>query len=474
MYSVYSDGELLYSPDSTILGYSFSTAVVTYEINKAGSFEFTMASTNPSYGKMSKLKSIITIEDDDEEIWRGRVLDDEKDFYNVKKTFCEGEFAFFNDVVYPPYDYSTTTTTLQQFFNDLIKYYNQNASSYRSIQPGILDVAPPETSINWKSEDYSDIMTELSKLSSSFGGYYHLRRQNGISYLDYLSELSDVSEQEIVFGENLIDLTEYIDATDVYTYMIPLGKRDENGTRLNITSVNNGQNYIFSSIGEQTFGKITKVVSWDEVDDPTTLKNNADSLLSSVIEMATTIEIRAVDLKFLGVDVDRLKVGEFVHVVSEPHGIDSNFLCSKISLDLLEPEQSEYTFGLVFDALTDIQVLDAKKADDAYKVSIETSNAFNSFSGDAQNNYATIAALNALRSEVNSALDKIENFDPGKYATKDDLENYLTPEEARDMFVTRSLLNDYLTVDDAREQYTSVSDFEELKARVDQLEEGET
>jgi len=38
---------------------------------------------------IKKLKSIITIYQDNEEIWRGRVLNDKLDFYNRKQVECE-------------------------------------------------------------------------------------------------------------------------------------------------------------------------------------------------------------------------------------------------------------------------------------------------------------------------------------------------------------------------------------------------
>ena len=59
MYAIYADDDLVYSPGAaSSLGYSASTAKITTEINKAGSLEFTIPPTNPSYSKMSKLKMV--------------------------------------------------------------------------------------------------------------------------------------------------------------------------------------------------------------------------------------------------------------------------------------------------------------------------------------------------------------------------------------------------------------------------------
>ena len=94
MYAIYSDGDLLYAPNMTNLGYICTSPKLTMELNKAGSLEFTLPATNPSYNAYSKLKSIISVEENGNSIWRGRVLDDTKDIYLNKDVMCEGELAF--------------------------------------------------------------------------------------------------------------------------------------------------------------------------------------------------------------------------------------------------------------------------------------------------------------------------------------------------------------------------------------------
>ena len=428
MYAIYSDDNLIYSPGSaSSLGYSLSSPKLTTEINKAGSLEFTIPSTNPNYGKLAKLKSIIRIEQDGTEIWRGRVLNDEKDFYNNKTVFCEGELAFLNDAVVPPYDYSSGIT-LRNYFTTMLSYYTNNCSEYRMIRAGNVTAADPNVTITAKAEDYSDVMTELSiNLAGSMGGYFQLRRSGDVGYLDYLDSLDHISDQKIVFGRNLLDLTEYVDASEVYTYIIPLGKKNDSGVRVDISSVNGGVNYLASSVGEQTFGRITKAVAWDDVTDPSTLKTLGQNLLDEVIQMATSIEISALDLQLLGVDVSRLQIGEFVPVSSPPHGIDANFLCSKIVLDLQEPERSQYTFGLVFSALTDKQVADAKQSENAYQTAKDTSNAYNSLRTEVYENYVSSSRFEAFQSEVEEQFAAIGEITP---------ENYLTTEEAERTYAT--------------------------------------
>lgn len=346
MFTILSDGNTMYAPTLIESGYVVTSPKLTKEVNKAGSLEFTLPATNPAYSSYSKMKSLLTVEEDETEIWRGRVSSDERDFYSNKTIFAEGELTFLNDVPYPPYDLSGGGITIQQYLRNLLTYYNNNCSSFRKIQLGNVSGATSSQLVTAKSEEWCNILTEISNnVIDVFGGYVVTRRSNDTTYLDYYNNQSNLSLQEIKFGENLLDLTENIDASEVYTQIIPLGKSDQNGNRVDITSVNNGSNALRSTTGENLFGIITKVVTFDDVEDPSELKSLGQAQLDKAISEATVISISAADLHRLGVDTDAIDVGQYVRVVSPPHEIDDHYLCTKIEIDMANPGNSQYTFG---------------------------------------------------------------------------------------------------------------------------------
>lgn len=65
------------------------------EVNKTGSFTFTIYPVHPYYDRLQKLKSIILVYQNDRPIFRGRILNTEKGFKNQKQVTCEGQLAFF-------------------------------------------------------------------------------------------------------------------------------------------------------------------------------------------------------------------------------------------------------------------------------------------------------------------------------------------------------------------------------------------
>lgn len=436
MYAIYADNELLYAPDMANLGYIVTDAQLTTEINKAGSLEFTIPVTNPNYNAYSKLKSIIRLEQDGTEIWRGRVLDDTKDTDLNKDVMCEGELAFLNDMNVRKYDYSSGISVVD-YFNWVMNYYG-GASSYRSIKAG--NVTVPNTTLKIKMDEATNTcLNELSSnLVGAIGGYLRLRRSNDQSYLDYIDAYSQTSNQVIEFGSNILSIEEYIDASDVYTVIIPFGKQDDNGNRVNITSVNNGSDFIESSQGASLFGRIDRSVVWDDVTDPNVLKQQAQSVLNSAIEMATTITISAVDLHLIDVNTDAIQLGDWVRVISPPHGIDSDFLCSKVVINLQNPDQSQYTFGLAFDALTDKQVATNKQTRKSYDLAVSTADNYNTLKNETYQNYVSKAEFN---SQIGQLQDKIDDI------VAPDLSGYLKKDTADSLYAAKTdldVINDKL------------------------------
>lgn len=367
MFSVYADDKLFYSPRLLDERYAITEPQATLELNKAGSFTFNLPSINPMYSSLKKLKTIITIREDDEVLWKGRVLNDAKDFYNTKAVTCEGELAFLNDIQYEPHDYSKKGIKMGEYFKKLIEHYASECSEERMIKLGNVRGAFTDVLIYPKTTDYTNVWNLISgnligastgKVGkdevdlSDYDRYLYIRREKGVSYIDFVDDIGKASSQIIEFGKNLLDLSEYVDASNVYTQIIPLGKADSKGNRVDIKLVNGGKNYLQSDSAIALFGKIQKSVIWEDVTNRNTLKANGQRMLNKAVEMAIKITIRAFDLHRINVNTDKIDFGDKVHVVSLPHEISSDFLCSKIAYTLDNLENTEYTFGLDFETMS--------------------------------------------------------------------------------------------------------------------------
>lgn len=518
MYTMKCDGEDFYSPFAASEGYGVISPKINYELNKAGSLEFTLPPDNVMYDFMKKLKSIITVYKDGEEIFRGRVLHDDKDFYRRKHVYCEGELSLLNDSVIRPYTFSGSVADL---FRKYIEEHNNQVEVEKQFTVGIVDFVdtdveeqyetyvfvalsakPSDWDTNYGSyflkEDnaYYEIVansapefeagvyyrkdtetqtrltttekenTEFSKtldeimtqLVAEFGGYLRIRHEDGTRYIDYVSDYGKNSGQIISCGVNMLDLSEYITAENLVTCLIPLGSSSD-GERVTIASVNNGVDYICNETAIRLFGKIWAVQEWDDISNPEKLKIKAEEYLQNNISMNVSITVTAVDLNLVDVDVERLKLGDSVRVVSEPHELDSYFVCSKVTLDLLEADKSSYTLGYSFSALTDQQVSERIALARKFAIyknfvdSVKTTADKALSTANSARSYASGSA-SALKKNIATLIASDEKLQAGISAkvSQEDLKNALAN------YALASSLADYLTVTAAAELYATDAD----------------
>ncbi len=203
--------------------------------------------------------------------------------------------------------------------------------------------------------------TIMDKLVDSNGGYLRVRKQGNTRYLDYLESYGRTSGQVIRFGENILDLTEHISAADVITVLIPLGKAEEaedgeKGRRLTIESVNGGKDYLEDPEAVALYGRIVGTQTWDDVTVAANLKAKGQEYLANARNLSATMELTAIDLHLVDVDIDRIKLGDMIRVVSPPHKLDKYMMVSKREYNLVDPREDKIVLGDTMAALTEKQV----------------------------------------------------------------------------------------------------------------------
>lgn len=338
---------------------------ITEEINRVPALKFQIPAENVNYSKIEKLKSEIYVSDENE-IFRGRCMSEETDFYNNKTVECEGVLAYLLDTKYPPYVH---TGSVAEFVKTLLDYHNSRVSEKQRIYLGNITVTDPNNYIRRESEDYSEIYNIIQqKLIEKLGGWLRIRRVNGKNYLDYLADYIE-SGQTARFGENILDLTRNAKAETIKTVIIPLGaKNEETEKRVDITSVNNGVNYVKNNALISAYGWIEDVVTWDDVTEPANLLKKAQEYLEECQNMEITIEMSMVDGKAYGLDVSRIVPGMTVAVESEPHHLHDVFLCSSKTTNLLNPSQDKVVLGNRFETFTETINREQKEAEEKIEV----------------------------------------------------------------------------------------------------------
>lgn len=338
MYTIYADDTLLYSPGDEEL--SVLSPVLETQCNAAGTLTFVLLPEHPLYSALHKMRTRIDVRQDDEIIWRGRVLETESDFYRQKTVTCEGELTYLVDSVLHPYKLADYDGTAAGLFRLYLTRHNEAVSEAQQFQIGNVDI---ETLSSVENTGYGNTWDEISdNLIDIHGGFLRVRYDGETRYLDWTKESGTSCGQVIRFGENLLDLSKYVSASEVVTCLIPYA--GQSGSQITIKSVNDGKDYIEDAAGIALYGRIWGVTEFD-TKDASTLLEMAKENLHKRLKETITITISAVDLHLLDVNAESFRVGDKVRVVSPPHGIDAEYTCTAISLDLVNPDQSEYTFG---------------------------------------------------------------------------------------------------------------------------------
>lgn len=353
MYRVYCDGLPIYN--DKLEGLKIFSPSLDLELNKTGSFSFTLYPDHPYYGSIQKLKSIITVYQEDYLLFRGRVLDDEIGFYNERKVTCEGELAFLLDSIKRPYDF---TGSVAEYLALLLDSHNAQVDETKRFTLGNVTVTDPNDYIVRSNIDYTDTWKEMNdKLLTLLGGFLSVRHADGVAYLDYLADFALLSPQKIEFGKNLLDQKRIIKGADVATVVIPLGAKlkDAEGKdtdkRLTIETVNGGADFIVDAAAISQYGTIVKTVIFDDVTIAENLKAKGQAYLSSLVKLPESIELTAADLATVSTSFSSFHLGTYVDVVSKPHGLNQKFLVRKLSINLLDPAANKLTLGGVFEGL---------------------------------------------------------------------------------------------------------------------------
>ena len=366
MFTFFKDKEEIYNPVAAdtlpVIDPSLSV-----ELNKAGSASFTLPPKHPFYNNLPKLASWITIQDQNSILWRGRVLDSTDDNKKNRNFIAEGQLAILNDSIIRPYSY---TGTVRNYLAFLINQHNeQQTDPHKKITLGTVNVTSPEGStIKRKSTQYASAWNEInSNLIGPLGGYLiPSYNSDGSLSVSYRETPGDLGSQDIRFGENIVDFSRFVTATDVFTVLIPTGKTESETTSdtttsrsngvLTIESVNGGLDYIRNDGAVRLFGgEIWREHNWSYISSASELKAAGLKYLADNISAAITINIDAIDLHLLNVNVQAIKLGSLHNVIANEYDVNDQYYCSKIEYHFNNPGQNRYTFGTLQQTLTELQ-----------------------------------------------------------------------------------------------------------------------
>ena len=355
MYKIKLDGKILYYPGDR------EAAVINPELDLqtgyAGKLTLKVPALNPLYNDIHNRKSMISVYRDKTEIFYGEVRTREKDRFKNQPIKATGALSFLADTILPQQEWHDMSP--REMLDAWLQLHNNQVEDRKKIYIGVVTIHDSNDSLYRITDRENTLEAIREKLVDRLGGYLRLRHEEDKLYLDWINiqEYGKYCEQPIQFGENLLDYSETMTADDVITALIPLGaaieqETDENASEferleknVDITSVNDGKDYIYSKEAVESFGWVWKTEKWDDVATPANLLKKATEYLTTQQYENLVISLTAVDLSLFGQDYDSFDIGDRVLCNAIPYGMKKVLPVMEMKIPLQQPDQAQLTLG---------------------------------------------------------------------------------------------------------------------------------
>lgn len=429
--------------------YKLMSGSIVKGINTIDSFSFTVLPDNPGFGNLKDFTTLVTVYNTRRKRYefQGRVLCTSTQMNAngliTQEATCESLFGFLCDSIQPYIE--EKNWTVYELLYHIITTHNAQVEEYKRFNMGTVDVPDPPDGllVGLQRENSWDAI--MKKLVEKVGGELSFKVVNGNTFIDYKQSLGAEKTTEIALSRNMKSIIKEKDPSAFITRLIPLGAKISDGSeeRLDITSINNGKNYIDDIDAIAEYGIHVGYAEFDDVTDASTLWNKGQEWLKNNNKVLIKYSITALDLSILGLDMDDFEVCNTYPLKNKLLGIDDKARINKKTIDVCDESKTTIEIGESFKSLSELQ---REQMVSLNKVSQNIT--------DIIRNYATNEKLTA---EINRTLSVIEQT-----------ENRIRTEVSQ-TYITGSdiagYLNGYVTADDLL-AYATASD---LEATVEKL-----
>lgn len=391
-------------------------------INAIDSFSFTMLPSNAGFNLLREKKTLVTVYNTNKKRYEffGRVLYSNpsmsEDGKIQKEAVCESYFGFLCDSEqHYVEEQNWTVTGLLEY---LITEHNSQVEGYKHFAIGEVTVEDPNDNLYCGIQRKNTWETIKEKLLNALGGEIRFRVVDEVIYIDYLTEIGTTKATPIKLSRNMKAITKEKDPSSFVSRLRPLGCKltfeetvtDEEGNettqtveteqRLDITSVNNGLDYIIDEVAEAEYGISVRSVEWDDVNTASNLLAKGQNWLAENNKVQVKYSITQLDLSLLGLDIDDFDVYNRHPIENALLGIDDVARIVKKTIDVCEEVKSTIEVGENFKTLSDIQIEQAGKLDTA-------TNTIQKIEADYVTNQILTSSTTTLNSLIRQSADNI-------------------------------------------------------------------
>lgn len=237
MYRMLYNDSFLFDPfDETRI---VSSASITTNVNAASYLDFTIAANHPLYNEIEQRSGTITLYSDNEKLFQGLITAIDMDMDGNKSVTCSSALDWLKDVQLRPYStdqaecdeyefkLDKAPDALDAYFQWLIDQYNAHNKDGRYFTINVNQAADltRQSLVYFASTSPRSVADAIEDdILGTFGGYLVLRYEDDQLILDLYSDIHEMNEQVIDYGENILDISRSESTDDQYTAVYPIGK----------------------------------------------------------------------------------------------------------------------------------------------------------------------------------------------------------------------------------------------------------
>lgn len=355
-----------------------NTASLSEEVNLSSKLEFKVSyldeSFNNVFPKLTRVIAFDTVPSD--VVFEGYVYSvtpKSTQSGEISKTVaCVHILSKLNDAAVVGFE--DASGNISTMAGRILGIYNTNARDEDQIELGYCPIDGGHNEVvHIFSATCLDALTQL--VVTDAGWSFRTRYYEGKWYLDISDDFGEMSDMDMIFGVNLIDVSQELDSSELYTRIIPIGGashipdgfvnpqmsllHDPEGMPLTLYNYDNNNPdkiYVANTELEKKYPIIAKVVQYDDIaaTDDTDYHTAQGNLLSratadaaKLTDIVESYKASALDLARAGYDFSLIELNKMYRIVNNKLDIDTYLQVTSKKTNYDNPAKCELTFGKV-------------------------------------------------------------------------------------------------------------------------------
>ena len=355
-----------------------NTAKLTEEVNLSSKLEFSVNYTDESFNNIfPNLTRVIAYDTaPNDVVFEGYV-------YSVNpRATSDGELKKMVSCVHISHllnnagvvGFEDASGSIHTMASRILAIYNATAKPGDEIELGLcpVDGGHPEV-VHLFSATCWDALTQL--IVTEAGWSFRTRYSDAKWYLDIADDFGEISDSDMIFGVNLTEISQEIDASELYTRIIPIGGASyipddhinptmstisgTDGMPLTLYKYFNGEPnkiYVANEELEKKYPVIAKIVQYDNItatDDTdfhgaqSDLYSKAASDAAKLTDIIESYKANAIDLARAGYDFSLIELNKMYRIVNNKLDVDTYLQVTSKTTNYDNPAKCDLTFGKV-------------------------------------------------------------------------------------------------------------------------------